>query len=223
MKFKKFIKKQLGHFLFGFIVWLPIAGIVIAGIWAFQNMEGAARNILDLFPIDMALPIGTGFLAIILLVYISGALLGRRVIGNFATKIPFLGFFFGQKNGKIMSLEKLLSLQPCLFLYSPSCLSYGFILSEEKVALNGKETSFTLLHVYYPNVPTIIFGQVYPARKETVFKIANSPREVINLLLYVSRSPANINYLPWENETEEEFEKRANSFGLCPEIKALGK
>ena len=220
---KRFFTKQLGYLLFGFIVWLPIALLIVLGLWAFQSVEGVARDILDFFPFGESFPPGTGFLAIVLLVYISGVLLGKTVISNFAAKIPVLGIFLGQKNGKVMSLGKLLNLQPCLFLFSPTCPSYGFILSEEKVALDGEEAPYTLLHIYYPNVPTIILGQVYPIRKEETIKIANHPREVINLLLYASRSPVNINYLPWENETKEEFKERANNFGLYLNIKAPGQ
>jgi len=109
---------------------------------------------------------------------------------------------------------RLLNLTPCLFLFSPTRPSYGWILSEEEVELNGEKIHYTLINVYYPNVPSIVTGQIFPVRKETVIKLGNQSREIIDLLLYASRSPENIRYLPWEEENEEEFKKRAESFGL---------
>jgi hypothetical protein len=105
-------------------------------------------------------------------------------------------------------------MQPCLFLYSPTCISYGWILSEEKVNLSGDKASFPMLNVYFPNVPTLVTGQVFAARKESVMKLANSSGEIINLMLYAFRSPAAIEYLPWEGESREEFTERSRIFGL---------
>ena len=45
-------------------------------------------------------------------------------------------------------------------------------------------------------------------------KIANPSTEVINLLLYAFRSPAAIKYIPWEDESSEEFRERSKLFGL---------
>ena len=71
-----------------------------------------------------------------------------------------------------------------------------------------------MLNIYYPNVPSIVTGQIFPVRKETVIKLGNKSREIVDLLLYSFRSPENIKYLPWENEKEEEFRIRANRFGI---------
>jgi len=68
--------------------------------------------------------------------------------------------------------------------------------------------------VYFPNVPTLITGQVLAARKVIVMKLTNSSSEVINLLLYAFRSPAALEYIPWEDEPKEEFEERSKLFGL---------
>ena len=113
-----------------------------------------------------------------------------------------------------MTVDRLLHLNPCFFLLSPTCLSYGWILSEEKVKLSKEKAIFTLVNVYYPNVPTLITGQVFPVRKDTVIKLGNSSKEIIDLLLYAFRSPADLKYLPWEDESQEDFEKRAKSFGV---------
>jgi len=134
-----------------------------------------------------------------------------KIRGVFS-KIPVLGLFFGA--GEIITIERLLHLNPCLFLISPTCLSYGWILSEEKVKLGKKKAAFTLINVYYPNVPTLITGQVFPVRKDTVIRLGNSSKEIIDLLLYAFRSPKDLKYLPWEDESRADLEKRAKSFGL---------
>ena len=113
-----------------------------------------------------------------------------------------------------MSVGKLKSLMPCLFLYSPTCPSYGWIISEENITVDGEEEDYTLLNVYYPNVPSIMTGQIFPVRKESVIMLGNTSREVIDLLLYALRSPESIQYVPWEDESEKEFRVRARLFGL---------
>ena len=113
-----------------------------------------------------------------------------------------------------MSVGKLMGLTPCLFLYSPTCPSYGWILSEENVKVAGEKAAFKLINVYYPNVPSIMTGQIFPVRKESVIKLGNPSREILDLLLYALRSPENIRYIPWDDESEEDFRKRAEVFGL---------
>lgn len=209
---KKFFQKQLGHIWAGIIIWLPITVIMIIGMWIFKNLDGVGQYFFDFLPFGGSLPSGVGFFVILALLYISGILLEKTRIKRFAAKIPVLGVFLSH-DGKTMSLEKLFKLQPCLFLYSPTCPSYGFVLSEEKTTVDGKPFS-TMLNVYFPNVPTLIMGQVFLVRKETVVLLDNSPGELINLLLYASKSPSSIKYLPWKNETKEEFEERIKKFGL---------
>ena len=218
---KEFLKRQLGHVLSGVIIWLPVAIIAMVGIWAFERIDGTGRDILNIASFGKSLPPGFGFFLIILLLYASGILLKGTRVRNLTAKIPVLGSLIGGNgDGRTMGLEKLLKLQPCLFLYSPTCPSYGFILSEEKVMLDGGETPFTLSNIYLPNAPAIVMGQVFSVRKETVIKLGNSPAEIVCLLLYASRSPESIKYLPWPGENKEEFEKRAKNFGLQPNIKA---
>ena len=45
-----------------------------------------------------------------------------------------------------------------LFDTHPTCISYGWILSEEKVQLGEEKAGFPLISVYYPNVPTLVTG-----------------------------------------------------------------
>jgi len=140
-------------------------------------------------------------------------ILRKTPVGNLLSMVPVLGLFF-RRSGDTITLEKLYSRTPCLFLFSPTCLSYGWILSEQKVKLNNEKAHFSLINVYYPNVPTIVTGQVYSARKETVVKLGNQSREIIDILMYGLRRPVHIQYLPWEDEEENEFKQRVEHFGL---------
>lgn len=63
-------------------------------------------------------------------------------------------------------------------------------------------------------MPTIFTGQVFPVRKDTVIRLGNPSKEIIDLLLYAIRSPESVKYLPWNGESLEDFEQRAKSFGL---------
>jgi len=95
-----------------------------------------------------------------------------------------------------MTVDRLAHLTPCLFMMSPTCLSYGWILSEERVQLNNTDSSFSLVNVYYPNVPTLITGQVFPIRKDSVIKLANPSKEIIDMLLYAFAAPMPFNICP---------------------------
>lgn len=211
---KQFFKTQLGYVLFGFIAWL-LPGILIFFLsWIYGNTEELGEKVLRLLlPSNLIYP-GLGFLLAALFFYISGLLFKKTPLGKIFAKIPIIGLFFVQSGGKVMTIDMLLKLPPCQFLFSPTCPSWGWILSEEEVSLNGTEGKFTMINVYYPNVPTIVTGQTFPVRKETVMKLGNSSIEIINLLLFSLKSPKSIKYLPWEDESDADFEKRARSFGL---------
>ena len=209
---RTFIKNQIAYLLLGFGFWLPIAVLVLIIVFLFNRLEEIGRGVLSAFLPEKYLFSGLGILLGIVIVYLSGILLKSTKIKSLFSKIPVIGLFFG--GGEVITVERLLHLNPCLFLFSPTCLSYGWILSEEKVKLSEEEAFFTLINVYYPNVPALITGQVFPVRKEMVIKLGNSSKEIIDLLLYSFRSPKNLRYRPWEDEAWEDFEKRAKSFGL---------
>jgi hypothetical protein len=177
-----------------------------------QIQEKISRMILEMVVSDKYLFTGFGIILCILIVFLSGVLLKSTKAGVVLSKIPLLGLFFGQ--GEIITISRLLNMQPCLFLLSPTCISYGWILSEEKVQLGEEKINFRLLSVYYPNVPALVTGSVFAIRKDTIMKLGNPSREIINLLLYAFRSPSCLKYLPWEDESKEEFKERAKSFGL---------
>jgi uncharacterized membrane protein len=209
---KDLIKKQFTFLMYGLVFWLPVALVAYILVLLFSNAEKIGNKILGIAVPDQYLYAGLGIVLFIVVVYLSGVLLKTTRLGKILSKIPVIGIFFGQ--GEIMTISRLSHMQPCLFLYSPTCISYSWILSEEKVTLKKDDAIFPLINVYFPNVPTLVTGQVFAVRKETVMKLANSSSEVINLLLYAFRSPAALEYLPWNDESPEDFEKRAKLFGL---------
>jgi uncharacterized membrane protein len=205
-------KKQSTFIIYGLVFWLPVILVVYIAVLLFSNAENIGKMILGVAIPDKYLYSGLGIILCILIVYFSGILLKLTKVGTVLSKIPFIGIFFGQ--GEIMTIGRLSHMQPCLFLYSPTSISYGWILSEEKVKLSGDDAIFPLVNVYFANVPTLVTGQVLAARKDTIMKLANSSSEVINLLLYAFRSPAALEYIPWEDESQEEFKERSKLFGL---------
>jgi len=209
---RELFKRQVTFILYGFVFWLPVVILLYIVFLLFSNAESTGKAILSaVLPETLVYP-GFGIILLILIVYFSGFILKSTKFGGILSKIPVLGLFFGQ--GEIITISRLLHMQPCLFLLSPTCISYGWILSEEKVQLGEEKAGFSLTSVYYPSVPTLVTGSVFAIRKDTIMKLGNSSREVINLLLYAFRSPAALKYLPWEDESREEFEERAKFFGL---------
>ncbi len=205
-------KRHFTFILYGFVFWLPVVILLYILFLLFSNAEGIGKAILSaVLPQTLVYP-GFGIILLILIVYFSGFILKSTKVGGILSKIPVLGLFFGQ--GEIITISRLLNMQPCLFLLSPTCISYGWILSEEKVQLGEEKVGFSLTSVYYPSVPTLVTGSVFALRKDTIMKLGNSSREVINLLLYAFRSPPCLKYLPWEDESREEFEERSKLFGL---------
>jgi uncharacterized membrane protein len=206
------IKKQFTFLLYGLVFWLPLVLVIYISVLLFSNAENIGRMILGTAIADKYLYYGFGVILCILIVYFSGMLLKLTKLGKVLSKIPVIGLFFGQ--GEIMTIGRLSHMKPCLFLYSSTCISYGWILSEEKVTISKDNALFPIINVYFPNVPTLRNGQVFATRKDTVMKLANSSSEIINLMLYAFRSPAAIEYIPWEDESKEEFEERSKLFGL---------
>jgi len=209
---RSFVKNQVGFLLSGFAFWLPIAVLILVIVFLFNNLEEIGRKILLVYLPENLVFSGFGIVFGILLMYFSGMVLKLTKVRRLFSRIPVLGLFFGE--GQVITIERLVHLNPCLFMMSPTCLSYGWILSEEKVRLGEEKATFTLVNVYYPNVPTLITGQVFPVRRDTVIRLGNPSKEIIDLLLYAFRSPKDVKYLPWEDESQEDFEKRAKSFGI---------
>lgn len=209
---KGFFKSQITFLLFGFVFWLPLVILLYILVLLFTNAESIGKIILTaVIPGTLVYP-GFGIILLLLIVYFSGFILKATKVGGILSKIPVVGLFFGQ--GEIITINRLLNMQPCLFLLAPSCISYGWILSEERVQLGEEKVDFSLINVYYPNVPTLVTGSVFAMRKDAIMKLGNSSTEVIDLLLYAFRSPPCLKYLPWEDESQGEFEERSKIFGL---------
>ncbi len=187
---QRFVKGQITFILFGFGFWLPIIVLITVSIFLFTNLEEIGRRILSVFLPESFFHSGFGIAFGILLVYVSGIVLKLTKIGKLFAKIPVLNLLFGA--GEIMTVERLLHMSPCLFLFSPTCISYGWILSEERIRCGEERDIYTIVNVYFPNVPTLITGSVFPLRKDAIIKLGNSSKEIIDLLLYAFRSPANL-------------------------------
>jgi uncharacterized membrane protein len=204
----KSLKRIFTFLIYGFVFWLPVVLVIYIAVLLFTNGEKIGRLILGVAVPDRFLYAGLGIILCLLIVLISGILLKLTRLGKVLSKIPVIGLFFGQ--GEIMTIGRL-----SMFLYSPTTISYGWILSQEKVNVGPDKALFGIINVYWPNTPTLVTGQVFATRKDNVMKISNSSSEIINLMLYAFRSPPAINYVPWEDESQEEFEKRAKCFGLA--------
>lgn len=209
----KALKHQLGFFLYGLIVWFPIAVAFFVISVIFGNIDSAVRSMLGIVFPHRVFVTGLGFLLATIVVYLTGLLLLATPASRILARIPILGMLFASRSGEAMSIGRILSLRPCLFLYTPTCPSYGWIFSEEPATVRGKQ-AYTFVNVYYPNVPTILTGQIYPVRKESVILLGNTSGEVMDLLLYSLRSPESLKMVPWDSETEEQFQNRVASFGL---------
>jgi uncharacterized membrane protein len=209
---RKSITNQFTFLLLGFVFWLPIIVLILILVFLFNNIEDYGRKILLIFLPEEYFHSGFGIVFGIIVIYLSGVILKLTKIKEIFSKIPILGLFF--RGGEVITIERLIHLNPCLFLISPSCISYGWILSEEKVKVSEEKAVFTLINVYYPNVPSLITGQVFPVRKSTVIKLGNPSKEIIDLLLYAFKSPKDLIYLPWEDESPEDFGERAKFYGL---------
>ncbi len=207
------LRSQIRYLVAGLILWLPVGIIVVVGRYLLGTLEDVGGDFLGLFLQDRVVYPGLGIMLWIMVFLLTGLVVNKTRVGDLLSRVPVVGLFF-RKDGETMTPEKLIGLSPCLFLYSPTCLSYGWILSEQQVKLNNETAHFALVNVYYPNVPTIVTGQVYTARKETVMKLGNQSREIVDVLLYGLRRPASLRYLPWDDEDDEEFKRRAELFGI---------
>ncbi len=209
---KLFLKTQISFLLYGFIFWFPIAVLIIVIAFLLGNLETlGGRVLIWILPDNLVKP-GLGIALGVVIIYLSGILLRLTRVRSLFSNVPVIGLFFG--GGEMMTVDRLAHMKPCLFAFSPTCLSYGWILSREQVRLNNGRADFDLVNVYYPNVPTLVTGQVFPVRRDTVIQLGNTSKEIFDLLLYSFRSPTEIKYLPWEDETPGEFVRRAKALGL---------
>ncbi len=209
----KFVKREIGYFIYGLIFWLPIGIAFVIGLYIFGDLENLGRGFLAFFlPERFVYPgLGIGFWFI--LFYATGLIAQGTIIGNSLWGIPLFGAIF-RKGGKTVTIDNLLNLSPCLCLRSETCICYAFILWEEKVRPGNESADFDLIDIYQPHPPALVTGRVFSVRKGTIIKLGNKSGDIINILLYGLKRPEELKYLPWEGETEEEFKERVKHFGL---------
>jgi uncharacterized membrane protein len=220
----KFVKRQMGFFLYfflyGVIFWLPIGIAFFIGTYIFGNFESTGKGFLNsLFP-DRFVYRGLGIAIWLVLFFVTGLILKKTNISKFLGGIPLIGTLF-RSGGTTITIDELMNLSPCLCLRSETCICYAFILWEETVRLGTEKADFDLIDVYHPHPPVMITGRVFSVRKGTIVKLGNKSSDIINMLLYGLRRPVELKYLPWEDETEEEFKERVKHFGLDMEPSPL--
>ena len=129
---QKFIKNHLSYLFSGIAIWFPILIVILVAVFIFSSLENIGGNFLNLLVPGKHVFAGAGTLLMIIVIYVTGFTLRKKLARKIVSKVPLLGFFIG--DGERMTLEKLKKLSPCIFLLSPTCISYGFILSETKGA-----------------------------------------------------------------------------------------
>jgi uncharacterized membrane protein len=209
----KFLRHQSGLLLWGFALWLPIGIALVIGVLIFGDIDSLGKGFLGFFLPDRFVYPGLGIAFWFILLYVTGIIAQRTTIGNFLWGIPLFGAIF-RRGGTTVTIDNLLNLSPCLCLRSETCIAYAFILWEEKVKLGEEKADFDLIDIYQPHPPAIVTGRVFSVRKGTLIKLGNKSSDIINILLYGLRRPEELIYLPWEEETAEEFKERASHFGL---------
>ena len=209
----KLLRHQLRFLLWGFALWLPIGIALVIGVLIFGDLDSLGKGFLGFFLPQRFVYSGLGIAFWFILFYATGIIAQRTTIGNFLWGIPLFGAIF-RRGGTTVTVDNLLNLSPCLCLRSETCISYAFILWEEKVRLGSESADFDLIDIYQPHPPALVTGRVFSVRKGTLIKLGNKSSDIINILLYGLRRPLELKYLPWEDETEEEFKERAGHFGL---------
>jgi uncharacterized membrane protein len=199
--------------LWGFVFWLPIGIALVIGVYIFGDLDSLGKGFLTFFVPDRFVYPGLGIAFWFILLYATGIIAQRTTIGNFLWGIPLFGAIF-RRGGTTVTIDNLLNLSPCLCLRSETCIAYAFILWEEKVRLGNESADFDLIDIYQPHPPALVTGRVFSVRKGTIIKLGNKSGDILNILLYGLRRPVELKYLPWEDETEEEFKERASHFGL---------
>ena len=133
---KGIVRTHVGFLVWGIVFWFPIAIVAFVLVFLLGNMESIGRSIfLFLFPARYFYQ-GLGVALGLVILYVSGIVLKTTKIQKRLSKVPIIGLFFG--GGEVITVDRLMNLTPCLFLYSPTMPSYGWILSEEKVTVGQR-------------------------------------------------------------------------------------
>lgn len=219
---------QIRRTLFrGLLITLPL-GIIVWIIYGILNaLNTLGDKILSPFLPKGYLAWGMGLLIVLFLILLIGRLeifaegkksniwltIKRKTVG----RIPLFGTFFMGNDKNVMSWDDLRKMTPCKFWLSGTTSHYGFIIREQKV--KGAEAE---VDIYRPNVPTIVPGDLFPMKKRLVIKLGNSAGEILEKLASGGFVGADEEIpLPWEDETEEEFQERINLTPLEITVKRI--
>ena len=124
----KFTRHMPGYVLLGVVFWLPIGVAILVGSYVFGILEPLGKDLLELILSDRPTYPAVGIAVWVVIMLITGLLVKSTTIGRYASAVPILGPFFLRMDEGTMTIDRLMHLAPCLFLYSPTCLSYGWIL-----------------------------------------------------------------------------------------------
>lgn len=208
----------------GFLILLPLIIFIIVAYGIFTGLGNIGKNILGIF---MENPNSAlGLLAILAIILFVSFFLGKFNPWEFTLQtimprimpglknIPKQELNSAKKKMIALSWNDLSNMTPCLFWQSATIQHIGFIMSEQRIKGGEK----TLLQVYRPDTPAIIMGEVYPINKKYVFRLENDVTEILLNLIYNIYRPEELKPIPWEDETEERFQKRINSTPIQMEI-----
>ena len=203
-------------FFRGLLITLPL-GIIV---WIIYGILNAFNTLGD----EISSPFlprgyqvwGMGLLIVLILIFVIGRLeiyaQGKRrniwltFKKHTVGRIPLFGTFFVGSDKNVMSWDELLKMTPCKFWLSATTSHYGFIIRKQKV--KGAETE---IDIYRPNVPTIVPGDLFPMKKRLVIKLGNPSGQILEKLASGGFVGADEEIpLPWEDETDEEFQERIN-------------
>src|SRR4030067_3234475 len=133
-----FVANQFKYLFAGLVTWLPIGIVLFVIAYITGLLENLGQTFFDFFLVKGTIPPGLGFVFWVLIFYITGLIFNRTPISHGLARIPLVGMFFN-RGGEAMTLEKLTRLTPCGFLYSSTCVSYGWILWEQPVKVSGQD------------------------------------------------------------------------------------
>jgi uncharacterized membrane protein len=129
------MKKLLGYFLKGLLIFLPVAATIFIFIWAFTSIDKLLRNILGI-----KIP-GLGLAATVVLITIIGALtsnvIGRKLfewLDRILKKVPLVKLLYSSIRDLVEAFagEKKKFDKPVLVVLSPDggVKAVGFITKE---------------------------------------------------------------------------------------------
>lgn len=196
--------------LVAYIVWNIFSRLNAAGEWPLLKILTRFDPSWEKFVVP-----GAGIMLIATICYVIGrmSLKEGNFINKIMEKIPIIKILFGKN-------DDILNSTPCQFWPTPTVKKEGFIVGFQKIT--GKKEDDVI--VYWANPPLLITGETFNVPKEFAIKLANSPREILNKLLFFGKvKPEELFPIPWDCETEKEFYVRINSTPMEIEMRKFLK